>query len=575
MDLLKNWPQESIYNDKKYGDKYLIEDTALASVKLARLNNRNYSPFDEERNYSPVKKDSGEHHLFGYGVGYTVTNEFQHSKKAPAFSCSVSTWKHIENTDYWTKDGSASLYDIKFHIADKAGNVLLQSTRYNILYETSKDLRYEFKDVPQKTMEIIENGEIDIIIDGAYLEYGKLDSYAISGNRSYLKNLPELKIDNYTLNSWLTQKNDESIIPNLRQNIREYERNKKEFEESLAEHFWNRDALIHEGLEKKGYFQMEMNCVLKSMPSIYFHEAYWNKLSKKYGSEDARTVYYYLFCNKLSELENLEPVYKLQNQNETDKNYESEDVLFLENFENLICDTSASGWRLPTESEASALRKTYLWYDLSTETESMKILDGNYIIRNGDKEKVQFDKKQIEKENKKREQEYNEALAYFEKKISLAINSSKRFLGGNSNILIKGNKKIKPFVISCIYLEYKHPDYDPYHAPNYESQLHKILKEKYSEKCLDNIFLCYACNEKSKYENLSPCYSLKTSNEQMSAESFLENYDKIICDSNQNGWRAATQEEIEFALKKNAQYSAILKSLQTIEDIVLIVRDVK
>lgn len=219
MDFLKNWPKESIYNDKKYGDKYLIEDTALASVKLARLNNRNYSPFDEERNYSPVKKNSGEHHLFSYGVGFTVANEFQHSKKAPAFSCSVSTWKDIEDTDYWAKDGSASLYDIKFHIADKAGNVLLQSTRYNILYETSKDLRYEFKDVPQKTMELIENGEIDIIIDGAYLEYGKLDSYAISGNRSYLKNLPELKIDNYTLNSWLTQKNDESIIPKLRQNI--------------------------------------------------------------------------------------------------------------------------------------------------------------------------------------------------------------------------------------------------------------------------------------------------------------------------------------------------------------------
>lgn len=308
---------------------------------------------------------------------------------------------------------------------------------------------------------------------------------------------------------------------------------------------------------------MEMNCVVKSMPSIYFHGVYWNKLSEKYGSEDARTVYYYLFCNKLSELENLEPVYKLQNQNETDKNYESEDVLFLENFENLICDTSASGWRLPTESEDSVLRNTYLWYDLSTETESRGMLDGINIIRNGDKEKVQFDKKQAEEENKKKEQEYSEALAYFEGNSFSARSSSKRYF--RDDVLIKGNKKIKSFAISCILLEYK------YSSDLLDQGQYKMLKEKFSEKCLDNIFVYYACNEKSKYENLSPCYSLENSSEQMSIKSFLENYDEIICDSNQNGWRVATQEEIDFALDKNKS-NYTLAALQRYKEVVLIVR---
>ena len=82
-----------------------------------------------------------------------------------------------------------SLYDIKFVITDKSGNKFFESPRCNTNYVC------EWNDVPQDVMKLIESDEIDSSVTEVYLEYGKIEDFSVKGNRSYLKNLPELKIE--------------------------------------------------------------------------------------------------------------------------------------------------------------------------------------------------------------------------------------------------------------------------------------------------------------------------------------------------------------------------------------------
>ena len=47
-------------------------------------------------------------------------------------------------------------------------------------------------------MKLIERDEFDSTVTEVYLEYGKIEDFAVKENRSYLKHLPELKIENFS-----------------------------------------------------------------------------------------------------------------------------------------------------------------------------------------------------------------------------------------------------------------------------------------------------------------------------------------------------------------------------------------
>ncbi|MBQ9630988.1 MAG: SUMF1/EgtB/PvdO family nonheme iron enzyme, partial [Treponema sp.] len=114
-------------------------------------------------------------------------------------------------SDHYIRHGG--LTDIKIKVMDKSNNVLLNSERIilvpnaSLWVNTNSDwsvwntgeqipcTEYFFNNVNQETMKIIDGGNIQISLDSAFLQYGAPKNFIEHSDRSWLKSLPEIKLD--------------------------------------------------------------------------------------------------------------------------------------------------------------------------------------------------------------------------------------------------------------------------------------------------------------------------------------------------------------------------------------------
>ncbi len=384
LEYLKEWPKVSIYSEKKYDGQYLINGTALTSYYTIT---DPWHPDGGSTTYISEEFLSATHRK--------SSQKKELSQRYNAALTSIQEWTYLNenhpqrkafNYDY---DGSSevSLYDIKFSILDKTNRTLLQSTRYNVgLGDSSYCTHiYEFKNVPQDTMKLIESGEVNFIIDEVYLNYGKIDNLVIANNRSYLKNLPDLKIEHYIFKTWFDEKISHSKKTSVEEiKILKEEKERMEKQQAAKEERQKRDAEEAAQKEKEEMYQAFENFdrqitsntdVLMQFPIIeikkekknpqYYVQEYnkvyygiggdYSKLNKKYGSENLDTVLGYLSCNLKSIEENLRPYYEVEGASIS--NYNSEAELFLENFDKITGNSSSNGWHFPSKNAIEYVRK--------------------------------------------------------------------------------------------------------------------------------------------------------------------------------------------------------------------------
>ena len=385
IKYLKDWPKVSFYSDTKYEGKYFIDGTALASYwSIADLRN----PNGGSTNYVSEEYSAK---ILGKSVQKKVHTERYNAAFIPIQEWTYLGEKHPQrvliNYDY-DGDSEVSLYDIKFSLRDNSNNILLQSARYNIAIKDSSYCKhvYEFKDVPQETMKLIEAGEINFFVDELYLNYGKIDNLVMSNNRSYLKNLPDLKIEHYSSRTWLEEKSsDNSPVYKIKKLKEEYERTEREKNLAEEKQKLEEEQKIQKEQEEKEEIKLAFEALKQEINShigqfgkfpiieikkekknpAYFVQSYneiyhgfggdYSKLTEKYGLEKVSTVFDYLLCNRKSQVENLKPCYEIDGV--SINNYNSEEELFLENFIYIVKNPLSNGWHLPSHSEIGYVQK--------------------------------------------------------------------------------------------------------------------------------------------------------------------------------------------------------------------------
>lgn len=185
----KRWPKESAY---------------MAELKGTRP--KNYTPGADFGRYFTSVTDTylkNEAALFqSYKGDYFDEKDF---RKYPYYSIIPAAF--VENAysiDSWgnqqTKNGC--LIDLKVKIADENGKTLYTSSRISMVGsgDSIYGSVYIFKNIDQATMKLIDSGKAKLELDSAFLEYGNppksLVSFEAPEDRTWLKSLPEVKIDN-------------------------------------------------------------------------------------------------------------------------------------------------------------------------------------------------------------------------------------------------------------------------------------------------------------------------------------------------------------------------------------------
>ena len=189
LDYLTDWPEVSVYNEKKYDNLYLVNGTALTSFQ-------DTGHFYASEDILKSKTASDVYHM-----------ETRKSKKIPSFICQIPSWnyvgiryeKYIGFYDYYSGE-NFSLYRFKYHISDKQGNTLIKCSETTI------------SDISADIMKQIESDEIECILDEITLKYGYLKKPVMDGNVSEIEKLDSIKVKNFLSRTWLDEQNEESVI---------------------------------------------------------------------------------------------------------------------------------------------------------------------------------------------------------------------------------------------------------------------------------------------------------------------------------------------------------------------------
>lgn len=175
----KNWPEVSIHNEGNTG-KYLVNGAALLKINSGSF----YNPWTQ--------------------VFYTT--EFDRFFDTVTASNILDyRWARKESDPFvgekWEELYAYMFYDMKCSIVDDNGEKLLTSKRFLVAphyghttgkYDTPE---YVFEGIPQDMMSRIESLELDdphFVIEGLYLQYGKVDTEKY--DRELIKDLKEISI---------------------------------------------------------------------------------------------------------------------------------------------------------------------------------------------------------------------------------------------------------------------------------------------------------------------------------------------------------------------------------------------
>ena len=208
----------------------------------------------------------------------------------------------------WT---SQRLYDYKFNIVDETGRELVKGKRFLL---GNSDI-IVFPGIKPEIMDAIDNGKAFLNPVAVYLEYGKYNRTDDNGGRTFIKNLPEveLPIDKAVFEG-AHRKGDVAAQYFFKASIVDFE---------LKEIPGKNIKISSTEVTQKLY-----DLVMGINPSYFEGE---NLPVESVTWYDAIT-----FCNKLSEMEGLTPVYTIKNT-------------YYEN--GVVQNTEANGYRLPTQEE--------------------------------------------------------------------------------------------------------------------------------------------------------------------------------------------------------------------------------
>ena len=329
----KRWPKESAY---------------MAELKGTRP--KNYTPGADFGRYFTSVTDTylkNEAALFqSYKGDYFDEKDF---RKYPYYSIIPAAFvEGAYSIDNWGNQQSKSgcLIDLKVKISDENGKTLYTSSRISMMGGDSSIYGsvYIFKNIDQATMKLIDSGKAKLELDSAFLEYGNppksLVSFEAPEDRTWLKTLPELKIDN-TKFVWGKDKDAfDAVADSFAGKI---------LKKTMAELMVDVEGGTFQMGDNEDEDASPVHSVTVSsfkMMKCEITQSLWKQVT---GEKEGRGTYkddtmpivrvklkqVIEFCNRLSELNGLEPCYS-----ELDGD-----------MKNVKCNFKANGYRLPTEAE--------------------------------------------------------------------------------------------------------------------------------------------------------------------------------------------------------------------------------
>ncbi len=272
----------------------------------------------------------------------------------PSYSIIPATFFESAFSDYGGNLGfeiQGCLIDLKVKIVDENGKTLYTSSRISMMgsvmgsdYENKYEKPYIFKNIDQATMKLIDSKKAKLELESAFLEYGNppksLVSHGAPEDRTWLKSLPEVKIDNAKF-VWGKDKDAfDAVAASALGEIL-----KKTMAELMVD---VEGGTFQMGDNEDDYASPEHSVTVSSfkMMKCEVTQSLWKQVTgEKYGrgnyQDDTMPIakvdlkQVIEFCNRLSELNGLTPCYS-----ELDGD-----------MENVKCNFKANGYRLPTEAE--------------------------------------------------------------------------------------------------------------------------------------------------------------------------------------------------------------------------------
>lgn len=197
----EDWPLLSVHNEGNAG-KHLVKEVALLE--------------DESQFYNPWML------CYNTSTVFSVTSMDQNFRPTSFSEANESNIINLrraignqedeEYSEYSERAFAYTFYDVKCSITDNNGEKLLTSKRFLVApyrYQNS----YVFEGVSQSVMSSIESSGCNLIIDGLYLQYGKLNTKKL--NRELIKDLKEISIPISNINQRYANSQDISKLYSL------------------------------------------------------------------------------------------------------------------------------------------------------------------------------------------------------------------------------------------------------------------------------------------------------------------------------------------------------------------------
>lgn len=193
------------------------------------------------------------------------------------------------------------------------------------------------------------------------MEYGKIEDFAVKENRSYLKHLPELKIENFSYEDVFAKKQKiEEEIERQREELEKQKAVFSDFNYAILAYAYGESKVVRntksaeEAVKRIKKSGKNPAYSVKNCSSVMYRDySYPDSLVEKYGKDTVYAVYKYLLCNAISEDDGLLPYYICSAEN----TYDTKVEWFLENFDKISENSLSDGWHIPSVSEIEYVKR--------------------------------------------------------------------------------------------------------------------------------------------------------------------------------------------------------------------------
>ena len=291
--------------------------------------------------YSASSQQNNVYNVNGVLIYARVVGHYEEQR-----TCYLNAFAMYDN-DIWQIQ-TPGLYDYKFNIVDETGKELIKGKRW--LLGDGKEI--SFQGITPDVMDLIDNGKAYVNPIACYLEYGKYNSKDANGGRSFIKNFPEVQLI-LNINDFICGTN---------------KLNKT-----------NRNVNITKIQYMKNFEMVRIKDMKIEMQKTEVTQELYNTVMGTYFSNDylpVSNINWYdsiYFCNKLSEMLNLIPVYSVNgNTNVSDWKYQPNQGEFNEIMDPIVENKTANGFRLPKKNEwefaakSSSIVDDEAWYSANS-----------------------------------------------------------------------------------------------------------------------------------------------------------------------------------------------------------------